>query len=144
MRTANEIRCGFGWTTALVWLAAGLMGIGGLPLATAAPKTDEIRDIGSRRELMIDNFLVDRLVGAARLRLHNPVRREIAIVHDAPWEGNGCNYYTVFFDKGYRGTGRYRMYYHAWHIPSDGNQSHPLRIAYALSLIHICRCRRAL
>ncbi|MCH2589725.1 MAG: hypothetical protein MK004_14780 [Planctomycetales bacterium] len=134
MRTANEIRCGFGWTTALVWLAAGLTGIGGLPLATAAPKTDEIRDIGSRRELMIDNFLVDRLVGAARLRLHNPVRREIAIVHDAPWEGNGCNYYTVFFDKGYRGTGRYRMYYHAWHIPSDGNQSHPLRIAYAESM----------
>ena len=40
MRTANEIRCGFGWTTALVWLAAGLTGIGGLPLATAAPKTD--------------------------------------------------------------------------------------------------------
>ena len=99
----------------------------------AAGPDDEIPDIGSRRELMIDGFLVDRLEGQARLRLHNPVRREIAVAHDAPWEGNACNYYTVFYDEGYRETGRYRMYYHAWHIPSDGDQSHPLRIAYAES-----------
>ena len=89
-------------------------------------------DIGSRRELMIDDFLVDRMVGRASHRLHHPVRREIAIVHDADWEGNGGNYHTVFYDKDFRG-GRYRMYYHAWHIPTDGNQSHPLYIAYAES-----------
>jgi len=90
-------------------------------------------EIGSRRELMIDDFLVASLSGAAKHRLHHPVRREIAIVHDAPWEGNAGNYHTVFFDAGYKGTGRYRMYYHAWHIPSDGNQGHPLYIAYAES-----------
>ena len=62
----------------------------------AAGPDDKIPDIGSRRQLMIDGFLVDRLEGQARLRLHNPVRRGIAVVHDAPWLGNGCNYYTVF------------------------------------------------
>ena len=104
-------------------------------VATAAVVAADPRgvvDIGSRRELMIDNFLVDRMVGRASHRLHHPVRREIAIVHDSPWEGNGGNYHTVFYDKDFRG-GRYRMYYHAWHIPADGNQSHPLYIAYAES-----------
>ena len=46
-------------------------------------------DIGSRRELMVDDYLVDALRGAATRRLHHPLRREIAVVHDAPWEGNG-------------------------------------------------------
>ena len=121
------------WTllTALLLAAAhdGAV-VGG---AEAAGRDDGIPDIGSRRELMIDGFLIDRLKGQARLRLHNPVRREISVVHNAAWEGNGCNYHTVFYDEGFRETGRYRMYYHAWHIPSDGNQSHPLRIAYAES-----------
>lgn len=97
-----------------------------------AEKTQPVK-IGSRRELMIDDFLVASLSGAAKHQLHHPTRREIAIVHDAPWEGNGGNYHTIFFDAGYKGTGRYRMYYHAWHIPSDGNQGHPLYIAYAES-----------
>jgi len=113
----------------VVGLAAWLL----LVTATVgAADPDGVIDIGSRRELMIDHFLVDRLVGRAGHRLHHPVRREIAIVHDAPWEGNGGNYHTVFYDKEFRG-GRYRMYYHAWHIPADGNQSHPLYIAYAES-----------
>jgi len=126
------LRLGVGRTVAVTWLVLGLLG-GSVAEVLAAKPGNDVPDIGSRRELMIDDFLVDRLEGRARLRLHNPTRREIAIVHDAAWEGNGCGYHTVFFDKGYRGTGRYRMYYHAWHIPADGNQSHPLRIAYAES-----------
>ncbi|MBT5885102.1 MAG: hypothetical protein HOH50_12815, partial [Planctomycetaceae bacterium] len=42
-------------------------------------------DIGARRELFIDSFLIDRFVGKAEQRLHKPIPREIAIVHDAPW-----------------------------------------------------------
>ena len=62
-------------------------------------------DIGSRRELFVDNYLIDRLE-RARQQLHHPVPREVAIVHDAPWEGNGCMYTTVFRDGDI-----YRMYY---------------------------------
>ena len=46
-------------------------------------------DIGTRRELLIDDYLIDKIVGA-RLVLHKPVAREVAIVCDAPWEGNTC------------------------------------------------------
>jgi hypothetical protein len=100
----------------------------------AQPKdAGQVLDIGSRRELMVDDYLIDSLQGAATQRLHHPLRREIAVVHDAPWEGNGGGYHTVFYDPDYKETGRYRMYYHAWHIPSDGRQSHPLFIGYCES-----------
>jgi len=62
--------------------------------------------IGARRELFVDGVLAERLAGQAALRLHHPVPREVALVTDRPWEGNGTNYVTVFADGG-----RYRMYY---------------------------------
>lgn len=44
-------------------------------------------DIGCRRELFIDQYLIERLEGV-RLALHRPSRREIVFRTDAPWEGN--------------------------------------------------------
>jgi hypothetical protein len=44
-------------------------------------------DIGTRRELFLDDYLIDDLSDAA-LRLHHPERRETAITFDAPWEDN--------------------------------------------------------
>jgi hypothetical protein len=54
-------------------------------------------DIGDRRELFVDTFLLDRLEGV-ELRLHSPTPREVVIVCDAAWEGSGCGYETVFRD----------------------------------------------
>ena len=34
--------------------------------------------IGSRLELMVDDYLIARMGGGARLELHRPIRREIA------------------------------------------------------------------
>ena len=93
----------------------------------------DVLKLGSRRELMVDRYLIATLRGAASRRLHHPIRREIAVIHDAPWEGNAGSYHTVFYDPHFRETGRYRMYYHAWHIPADGNQGHPLYIGYCES-----------
>lgn len=62
-------------------------------------------DIGSRRELFIDGYIVDSLKDARR-ELHHPTPREIAIVHDAPWEGAGSAYHSVIHDGD-----RYRLYY---------------------------------
>ncbi|MCE5345316.1 MAG: hypothetical protein LLG13_03360 [Bacteroidales bacterium] len=64
--------------------------------------------IGSHLELFVDDYLIDHLKGNAELRLHNPEPREIAITLDAPWEGSGSGYLSVFFDGS-----RYRMYYKA-------------------------------
>ena len=54
-------------------------------------------DIGSRLELFVDDFLIERLDGTG-LRLQQPVSRDVAIVFDAPWEGNTSTYVTVFGD----------------------------------------------
>lgn len=67
-------------------------------------------DIGSRRELFVDDVLIDRLSGARRV-LHRPTRREAVFVHDAPWEGSGSGYHTVFRDGDL-----YRLYYRGSHL----------------------------
>ncbi|MBK9166576.1 MAG: hypothetical protein IPM24_03830 [Bryobacterales bacterium] len=85
-------------------------------------------NIGSRRELLIDQHLVERFSGGARLRLHRPERREIAIVHDQPWEGAGTGYHTIFRDGDV-----YRMYYKSWAHTYNSKTVHPLVIAYAES-----------
>ena len=50
-------------------------------------------DIGSRRELFVDDALIERLEGGAELRLHHPVPQEIVLEHDEPWEGTGSGYH---------------------------------------------------
>ena len=44
-------------------------------------------DIGSRRELFIDDFMVGALTGGARQVMHAPHPREVVMVHDRSWEG---------------------------------------------------------
>ncbi|RPI82221.1 MAG: hypothetical protein EHM42_09710, partial [Planctomycetaceae bacterium] len=73
--------------------------------------------IGSRRELFVDDALVERLAGRAELRLHHPVAREAVIVHDALWEGNATAYHSIFQDRDL-----YRMYYRAWRHTHVNNQ----------------------
>jgi len=68
-------------------------------------------DIGSRLELMVDDYLIERMSGGARLQLHRPTPRQIVMVHDKPWEGSGCGYHTIFRDGEL-----YRMYYKAWQL----------------------------
>lgn len=63
-------------------------------------------DIGSRLELMVDDFLIARLSGDAQRRLNRPIPRNIALQTDAPWEGNASGGFTVFQDGGL-----YRIYY---------------------------------
>lgn len=75
-------------------------------LPAASLPADEPIDIGNRRELFVDDGLIDSLSGEAELRLHHPVPRDVALVHDAPWEGTGSGYHTVLQDGDV-----YRMYY---------------------------------
>ncbi|MBN2291284.1 MAG: hypothetical protein JXM70_02600, partial [Pirellulales bacterium] len=71
--------------------------------------TDTI-DIGSRLELFVDDYLIDKADGVTR-ELHSPQRRNVAIRFDKPWEGGACGYVTVFQDDD-----RCRMYYRAQDI----------------------------
>ena len=54
--------------------------------------------IDNRRELFVDQHLIAELTGDATRRLHHPRPREIALTHDAPWEGAGSGYHTVIKD----------------------------------------------
>ncbi len=86
-------------------------------------RADEPINIGSRRELFVDLALADRVEGAAAIKLHQPVRREIAIRFDEPWEGNASGYTTVFQDGDV-----FRMYYRGHRYLLDDQ---PLRQAQA-------------
>jgi len=87
-------------------------------------------NIGSRLELFVDDYLIDKLSGESRLVLHHPVPKEIVLKHDKPWEGSGSGYHSIFKDGN-----KYRMYYKAWQheASSDLSNEHPLYCAYAES-----------
>lgn len=98
----------------------------------SAPVENKPVAIGSRRELFVDDALVARLTGKAELRLHHPVPREIAITHDAPWEGSACGYHSIFQDGA-----AYRMYYRGMDLTVEGGKlkthAHPMFYCYAES-----------
>ncbi|HJN14025.1 MAG TPA: hypothetical protein QGH10_00965, partial [Armatimonadota bacterium] len=67
-------------------------------------------DIGSRLELFVDDCLVDRLEGDAKLHLHKPAGREVALANDRPWEDSHMAYFAALRDGDL-----YRMYYRPSH-----------------------------
>jgi len=62
-------------------------------------------DIGSRLELFVDDYLIDRLHEVAQV-LHRPTPQNVALSLDEPWEGNSSAAFTIFQDGDI-----YRMYY---------------------------------
>ena len=79
----------------------------------AAPLTEQVEpgepvDIGSRLELFVDHYLIDRLAGA-RLVLGRPQPAGIVLKADRPWEGSFNFGYEVIRDGDV-----YRMFYRGW------------------------------
>jgi len=105
----------------------GLLPLTLLPVLIAA---NSVTEIGDRRELFVDDTLIESVSGGARLRLHHPVPQEIVIEHDAPWEGSGSSYHSIFQDGDL-----YRMYYKAWDLTAyiGGNKDIQHFCAYAES-----------
>lgn len=103
-----------------------------LLLSNAIPLFASPIEIGSRRELFVDDSLIQELQGEIALRLNHPTPEEIVIVHDAPWEGTGSGYHSIFKDGDL-----YRMYYKGLHIALSNGEanttSHPRFCCYAES-----------
>ena len=91
------------------------------------PESSQVIDIGSRLEPLVDDYLIERIEGV-RLVLNRPVPREVAIVHDRPWEGNVSFYHTVFRDGNF-----YRMYYRGAHASAGPNEFSDAVVCYAES-----------
>ena len=64
-------------------------------------------NLGSRRELFLDHYLIEKLCGLS-LKLHEPRPSGTVVSFDAPWEDAVCGYTTVLADDG-----TFRMYYRA-------------------------------
>lgn len=63
-------------------------------------------NIGSKRECFFDDFLIDETKNTAEKRLHKPVRREVILEFDQPWESEEDTMITVLFAEG-----MWKMYY---------------------------------
>ena len=101
-----------------------------LPLPMAAKQLMEAAglDIGSQRELFVDDCLIASMTGV-ELTLHKPEPREVVLVCDQPWEGNTSAYYTLFRDKDL-----FRVYYRASHFDEKTKKpTHPEFTCYAES-----------
>jgi hypothetical protein len=100
-------------------------------ISAASPAmSQEPVDIGSRRELFVDDFLIDKLENV-RLELQHPQPQEITFACDKPWEGNTCIYFRIIPD-----AGKFRMWYQGahWQVdPGDQKKTHPYHICYAES-----------
>lgn len=84
-------------------------------------------DLGSRRELFLDDHFIERRDGVDLVQAQ-PVPRGIAIEHDAPWEGNTCYYHTIFRDDRL-----YRMYYRGAHYDEAAERGQHQVVCYAES-----------
>jgi len=90
----------------IILLAIFILGV----LSTNADRVGAAKpiDIGTRLEPLVDDYLIDSLHNVKQT-LHEPIRREVSIVSDSPWEGNVTGYHVVFQDGDL-----YRMYYRGW------------------------------
>ncbi|MBN2312507.1 MAG: hypothetical protein JXM79_01170 [Sedimentisphaerales bacterium] len=97
---------------------------------------EESIDIGSRRELFVDRYLIERLDGV-RLRLHHPRDEGAVLKFDALWEGPFCGYVTVIKDRD-----RYLFYYRG--LPKagrDGSSREVTCCAESSNGIHIVKLK---
>jgi hypothetical protein len=100
-----------------------------LMFLSTAVVADDVLEIGSRRELFTDDFLIGNLTGGASQRLHRPEPHDVVLVTGEPWEGNTCAYYSIFQDGDI-----YRMYYRGSHYNvATKRATHPEVTCYAES-----------
>jgi hypothetical protein len=74
-------------------LAAVLVAV----LSTASVLAQDVIDLGRRRELFVDRYLLEKLDGA-ELCLQAPRDEGIVLAFDQPWEGKFCGYCTIIHD----------------------------------------------
>ena len=90
-------------------------------------------DLGPRWELFVDEHLVAEKNGVT-LKLHEPVKREIVLTTDQPWEGKTCAYFSVIQDGG-----KVLMYYRGSSGGSDHSDAQVTCVAESTDGIHFTR-----
>ena len=83
--------------------------------------------IGNRVETFVDEYLLAEKNGV-EITLNRPERREVVVMHDEPWEGDGTMGVSVVDDDG-----TFRMYYRATFPENQNDRSEAQACAYAES-----------
>jgi hypothetical protein len=114
----------------MVWRLAVIALIStGMPIVGASAQS--VLELGGRRELFVDDYLISQRSGLT-LRLHEPTRREVVMIRDAPWEGSGSDFETVIRDGDV-----IRMYYMGATLTTENGTKLPkpivVRACYAES-----------
>jgi len=86
-------------------------------LTPVKPGDKSVYEIGQRRELFVDDFLMDGASGGVTRRLHHPVPREVVLQLDQPWEGETSAYFATVRDGD-----RVLMYYRGQVAPGSEGQ----------------------
>lgn len=71
---------------------------GAVGLTRAETGAKPVYEIGHRRELFVDDFLIDGMSGGIERRLHHPDPREVVLTLDKPWEGQTSAYFATVRD----------------------------------------------
>ena len=90
-------------------------------------------DIGSRVELFVDDWLIDRTEGVA-LQLQQPVKKEVVLSMDRPWEGPTGACYTIVHEH----AGTVRLYYRG-DCPKDSSDKQVTCLAESTDGVHFER-----
>jgi hypothetical protein len=87
-------------------------------------------DLGTRRELFVDHYLIENLKGA-ELMLHEPRDEGSVLKFDQPWEGPFCGYCTVIRDGN-----RFLLYYRGKKLSSADGQDEATCVAESSDGVH--------
>ncbi len=104
-----------------------------LYLTLAATAVAQPIDLASRWELFVDEHLVAKKNGLA-LKLHDPIKKEIVLTTDKPWEGMTCAYFSVIQDGK-----KVLMYYRGSSGGSDHSDAQVTCVAESTDGIHFTR-----
>src|SRR3954468_9414483 len=89
-------------------------------------------DIGTRVEMFVDERLIDSAHRSGiSLELQTPIRREIVLTTDKPWEGIFSAYFTILQDGP-----KFRLYYRGSGPVGDSSEQQHTRYAETTDGIH--------
>lgn len=90
-------------------------------------------NIASRWELFVDEDLISAKKGVG-LKMHEPMKREIVLTTDKPWEGPTCGYFSAIQDGG-----KVRLYYRGSAGGSDHSEDQVTCVVESTDGIHFTR-----
>ena len=97
--------------------------------------------LGSRRELFVDDYLIESFEGTAELRLHPPQRREVVFQVEGPIENACSGVYSVLVEN----EGRYFLYYRGKYPlndnAGDASAQQTANVAFSVDGVHFERPR---